>query len=144
MMLLGPLKYRNNNDVYNYDLAASRLKKKFPTNTTTFKLSSAKTEFNKIKNTFPIIRDHNTPVSNKAVESFSTKPSGVDFDIVIDKPFKQESPRSSKTKNSPVIKVGETVKHSDKHVNKRKEIQTVPIENTNNANRNTVQQNNED
>ena len=46
-------------------------------------------------------RDINTPVSNKAIEGFSSKSSGVDFDVVIDKPDKQESPRSPKTKNCP-------------------------------------------
>ena len=32
----------------------------------------------------------NTPVSNKDFEGFSSKPSGVDFDAVTDKPSKQE------------------------------------------------------
>ena len=86
----------NNNDVINDDLAAPTWKKKFPINTTPFKLGSTETEFNKRKKSSSII---NTPVINKAVEGFSSKPSGVDFDGVIDKPSKQESPRNSKTKN---------------------------------------------
>ena len=81
----------------------------------------------------------NTPVSNKAVEGFSSKPSGVDFDVVINKPSKQEPPRSSKTKNCRVIEVGQTPKHSDEQVTARNEIQTAPTENTNNAGNNTVQ-----
>ena len=80
----------------------------------------------------------------KPLRVFSSKPSGVDFDVVIDKPFKQESPRSSKTKNCPVIEVGQTVQHSDEQVNARKEIQNAPAKNTNNADNITVQQNNEE
>ena len=87
------------------------------------------------------MRELNTPVSNKTVEDFSSKPSGVDFDVVIDKPFKQEPPCSSKTKNCPMIEVEQTVKHSDEQVNTRKEIQN---ENTNKTDNNTVQQNNEE
>ena len=64
---------------------------------------------------------------------FSSKPSGADFDAAIDKPSKQESPRSSKTKNCPVIEVEQTVQHSDEQVNARKEIQDAPTKNTNNA-----------
>ena len=60
----------NNNDVLNDDLAAPTLKNKFPTNTTTFKLGSTETEFNKRKNPSPIIRELNTPVCNKAVKGF--------------------------------------------------------------------------
>ena len=75
---------------------------------------------------------------------FSSKPSGVDLDVIIDKPSKQESPRSSKTKNCPVIEVGQTVQYSDEQVNVRKEIQNAPTKNTNNADNITVQQNNEE
>ena len=63
---------------------------------------------------------------------------------MIDKPSKQESPRSSKIKTCYVIEVKQTVKHSDEQVNTRKEIQTAQTENVNNADRNTVQQNNEE
>ena len=58
------------NDVLNDDLAAPAPKKKFPTNTTPFKLCSTETEFNKRKNSSPIVRELNTPVCNKAVEGF--------------------------------------------------------------------------
>ena len=75
---------------------------------------------------------------------FSSKPSGVDFDVVIEKLSKQESPRSSKTKNCPVIEVAQTVQHSDEQVKARKEIQNAPTKNTNNAGNITVQQNNEE
>ena len=135
----------DNNAVKNDDLAAPTRKKKFPTNTTPFKHGSTETEFNNKKNSSRIIRKLNTPVSNisnNAVEGFSSKPSDVDFDVVIDKPFKQESPRSSKTKNCPVIEVGQTIKHSDEQVNTRKEMKTVPTQNASNADNNTVQQNN--
>ena len=44
--------------------------KKFPTNTTPFKLGSTETEFNKRKNPSPIIRELIKPVCNKAVEGF--------------------------------------------------------------------------
>ena len=81
-----------------------------------------------------------TPASTKTV---SSKPSRVDFDVVIDKPSKQESPRSSKTKNCPVIEVKQTVKHSHEQVNTRKQIQTAQTENIDNADNNTVQENNE-
>ena len=60
----------NNNDVLNDDLSAPTPKKKFPTNTTPFKLGSTETEFNKRKNSSPIIRELNTPVCNKALERF--------------------------------------------------------------------------
>ena len=43
-----------------------------------------------------------------------------------------------------MIEVKQTVKHSDEEVNTRKEIQTAQTENINNADDNTVQQNNED
>ena len=59
-----------NNDVLNDDLAAPTPKKKFPTNITPFKLGSTETEFNKRKYPSPIVRELNTPVSNKAVEDF--------------------------------------------------------------------------
>ena len=43
-----------------------------------------------------------------------------------------------------MIEVGQTVEPSDEQVNTRKEIQTAPTENTNNADNNTVQQNNDE
>ena len=43
-----------------------------------------------------------------------------------------------------MIEVGQTVKLSNQQCNTRKEIQTSPTENTNNADNNTVQQNNEE
>ena len=43
-----------------------------------------------------------------------------------------------------MIEVEQTAKHSDEQVNTRKEIQTAPTENTNNADNSTVQQNNEE
>ena len=43
-----------------------------------------------------------------------------------------------------MIEAGQTTKHSDEQVNTRKEIQTAPTENTNNANNSAVQQNNEE
>ena len=125
-------------------LAARTRKKKFPINITPFKLDSNETKFKKRKKSSPIIREHDIPLSNKTVEGFSSKPSGVDFDVVIDKPSKQESPRSSETKNCPVIEVEQTVKHSDEQVNTRKEIQSALTENINNADNNTVQPNNEE
>ena len=67
----------NNNDVINDDLAAPTRKKNFPINTTPFKLDSVETEFNKRKISSPIIRELNALVSNKAVEAFSSKLSGV-------------------------------------------------------------------
>ena len=125
----------NNNDVINDNLAAPTRKEKFRTNTASFKLGSTETELNKRKNSSPIICELDTPVSTKTV---SSKPSRVDFDVVIDKPFKQESPRSSKTKNCPVIEVKQTVKHSGEQINTRKEIQTVQTENINNGDNKTV------
>ena len=88
-----------------------------------------------------IIPEIDTPVTTKTV---SSKPSRVDFDIVIGKPSKQESHRSSKINSYPVIEVKQTVKSSDEQVNTRKEIQTAQIENTNKADNNNVQQNNEE
>ena len=82
-----------------------------------------------------------TPASIKTV---SSKPSRVDFDVVIDKPSKQESPRSSKTKNCPVIEVKQTVKHSHEQVNTRKQIQTAQTENIDDADNKAVQENNEE
>ena len=131
----------NNNDVIYDNLAAPTRKEKFRTNTASFKLGSTETELNKRKNSSPIICELDTPVSTKTV---SSKPSRVDFDVVIDKSSKQESPRSSKIKNCPVIEVKQTVKHSDEQVNTRKEIQTAQTENINNADNNTVQENNEE
>ena len=43
-----------------------------------------------------------------------------------------------------MIELKQTVKHSDEQVNTRKEIQTVQTENINNADNNTVQQNNDE
>ena len=43
-----------------------------------------------------------------------------------------------------MIKVNQTVKHSDEQVNTRKEIQTAQTENINNADNSTVQENNEE
>ena len=43
-----------------------------------------------------------------------------------------------------MIEAGQITKHSDEQVNTRKEIQTAPTENTNNANNSAVQQNNEE
>ena len=43
-----------------------------------------------------------------------------------------------------MIEAGQTTKHSDEQVNTRKEIQTAPTENTNNADNSTVQQNNKE
>ena len=60
----------NINDVLNDNLAAPTSKKKFPSNTTLFKLGSTETEFNKRKKSSPIIRELNTPVCNKAVQDF--------------------------------------------------------------------------
>ena len=88
-------------------------------NTASFKLVSNETKLNKRKNSSPIIREIDTPVSTKTV---SSKLSRVDFDIVIDKPSKQQSHRSSKTKNCPVIEIKQTVKHPNEQVNTRKEI----------------------
>ena len=53
-------------------------------------------------------------VLHRAFKTFSSKPSRVGFNVVIDKPSKQESPRSSKIKNYPVIKVKLIVQHFDK------------------------------
>ena len=131
----------NNNDVLNDDLAAPTQKKKFPTKATPSKLGLTETEFNKRKNSSPMILELNIPVSNKTVEGFSSKSSDVDFD---DKPSKQESHRSWKTKSCLAIEVGQTVKHSDEQVKAGKEIQTAPTENTNNADNSTVQENNEE
>ena len=109
--------------------------------TASFKLDSTKTELSKRQNFSHIIPEIDTPVTTKTV---SSKPSRVDFDIVIDKPSKQESHRSSKINSYPVIEVKQTVKSSDEQVNTRKEIQTAQIENTNKADNNNVQQNNEE
>ena len=86
----------NNNDVINDNLASPTRKEKFRTNTALFKFDLTETELNKRKNSSPIIPELNTPVSTKAVGS---KPFRIDFDVIIDKPSKQEPPRSSKTKN---------------------------------------------
>ena len=83
-------------------------------------------------------------VFHRAVKTVSSKPSRVDFNGVIDKPSKQESPRSSKIKNCPLIEVKQTVQHSNGQVNTRKEIQTAQSENLNNADNNTVQEKNEE
>ena len=83
-------------------------------------------------------------VFHRAVKTVSSKPSRVDFNVVIDKPSKQESPRSSKIKNCPLIEVKQTVQHSNGQVNTIKEIQTAQSENLNNADNNTVQEKNEE
>ena len=119
-------------------------KKKIPINTAPFKLGSTETGFNKRKISSPIIRELNALVSNQAVEAFSSKLSGVDFDVAIDKPSKQESPRSLKTKNCHVNEVEQTVKHSDEQVKTKKGIETASTEYINNAYNNTVQQNSEE
>ena len=62
---------------------------------------------------------------------------------MIDKPSKQESSLSSKTKNCSVNQVEQTVKYSDEQVNTTKEIQSTLTENINNAENNSAQQNNE-
>ena len=116
----------NNSDVINEDLAASTRKEKVPTKTAPFKLGLTETEFNKRKKSSPIFRELDTPAGTKTV---SSKPSRVDFDVTTDKPSKEESPRSSKTKNSPVIEKKQTVKHSDEQVNTRKEMETALTEN---------------
>ena len=85
-----------NNDVINDNLAAPTRKETFQTNTASFKFASTETELNKIKNSSPIIRELDTPVSTKIVTS---KPSCVDFDVAIDKPSKQES-QKTEFKNS--------------------------------------------
>ena len=64
------------------------MENKFPINITPFRLDSTETKFNKIKKSSPIICELDTSTSNKAVEGFSSKPFGVDFDVVIDKPSK--------------------------------------------------------
>ena len=71
----------NNNDVINDDLAAPTQKDKFRTNTASLKLDLTETKLNERKNSAPIIRKLDTPVSTKTV---SSKPSSVDFDVVID------------------------------------------------------------
>ena len=86
--------------------------------TASFMLDSTKTELSKRQNFSHIIPEIDTPVTTKTV---SSKPSRVDFDIVIDKPSKQESHRSSKINSYPVIEVKQTVKSSDEQVNTRKE-----------------------
>ena len=43
-----------------------------------------------------------------------------------------------------MIEAGQITKHSDEQVNTRKEIQTAPTENTNNADNSAVQQNNKE
>ena len=53
------------------------------------------------------------PVSNNAVEDFSSKPSEADFDVAIDKPLKQEVSLKFKTKNCPVNEVEQTMTYSD-------------------------------
>ena len=58
----------NNNDLINDNLAASTRKEKFRTNTASLKLGSTETELNKRKNSSPIIRELDTPVT-KTVSS---------------------------------------------------------------------------
>ena len=93
----------------------STRKKTFAINSTPFNLDSTETEFNKRKNSSTIIRE--TLISNKAVEGFSSKPSGVGFYFLIDKSSKQKSPCSSKIKNCPVNEVEQTAKPSDDQIN---------------------------
>ena len=131
----------NNNDVINDNLASPTRKEKFQTNTASFKFDSTETELSKRKNSSPIIPELNAPVSTKTVGS---KPFRIDFDVIIDKPSKQEPPRSSKTKNCPVIEVKQTVKHSDEQVNTRNKIKIAQTENISNAGNNTEQKNNEE
>ena len=57
----------NNDNVINDQLAAPIRTKKFTINTTPFKFGSTETEFNKRKNSSPIISEVDTPVGNKAV-----------------------------------------------------------------------------
>ena len=142
--VIGTTETPKNNDVIDNDLAASTRKKQFQINTTPFKIDSTETEFNKRKNFSPIICELNTRVSNKAVEGFSSKQSGVDFDVVIINFPNKSFPAFHKPKNYAVIEAGQTTKHSDEQVNTRKEIQTAPTENTNNADNSAVQQNNEE
>ena len=78
------------------------------------------------------------PVSNNAVEDFSSKPSEADFDVVIDKPLKQEVSLKFKTKNCPVNEVEQTMTYSDEQ-----EIQSITTESINNTDNNSVQQKNE-
>ena len=77
----------NNSDVINDSLAAPKRKEKFRTNTASFKLGSTETELSKRKNSSTLIRELDTPLSTKTV---SSKASLVDFDVIIDKPSKQE------------------------------------------------------
>ena len=86
-------------------------KKKFAVNTTPFNLDSTETKLNKRKNSSTIIGE--TPISNKVVEDFSSKPFGIDFYVVIDTSSKQKSPCSSKIKNCLVNEVEQTAKPSD-------------------------------
>ena len=99
-----------NNDVINDDLAAPTRKETFQTNTASSSSSQLKPNLIKEKNSSPIIRELDTTFSTKIV---SSKPSRVYFDVVIDKPSKQESLHNSETENCPVTEVKQTVKHSD-------------------------------
>ena len=53
-------------------------------------------------------------------------------------------PAVQKLRTAPAVEVGQTIKYFNEKDKTRKEIQTAPIENTNNADNNTVQQNNEE
>ena len=53
----------NNNDVINDNLAAPTRKKKFRTDTVSFKLVSTETKLNKRKNSSPVIGELDRPVS---------------------------------------------------------------------------------
>ena len=125
------------------DLASPPRKKKFRAKTTPFNLNSTDTEFSKRKN-YLIICQLDSPVSDEVVESFSGREFGVDFDVVIDKPSKQEFLLISKKKNCTVNVAKQTVKHFDEQVKTRKEIQSTLTEDINNTSNNSVQQNNEE
>ena len=135
----------NTNGVINDDIAGPTRKNKFIINITLFNLDSTETKFNNRKKTpFLVICEFDISVSNEAVEGFSSKSSSVDFNVVIDKPSRQESPRSSKYLNCLVTEVGQTVEHSNEQVNIRKEIQYIPTKTINTAGNNSVKQNNEE
>ena len=53
-------------------------------------------------------------------------------------------PNKSLLRTAPAVEVGQTIKYFNETDKARKEIQTAPIENTNNADSNTVQKNNEE
>ena len=138
-MLLEPLKHQLVTD----DLASPPRKKKFRVKPTPFQLNSTDTEFSERKNCSPIICKLDTPVSNEVVENLLGKEFGADFDVVIDKPSKQESLHISKN-NCPVNVVKQNVKHFDEQINARKEIHSTLTADINNASNNSAHQNNEE